>query len=164
MQENKPVGTSILQLVVTDRDSFHNGPPFSFSILSGNEEEEFVLDPHGILRSAVVFRHTESPEYVLCVQVRPRPPSTSGRLSLVLLSVPPVGWVFFVERVNIIHYRAGMFPFNLKFNFTPIKAVSLCEIEQEGREASLFRRDIPIGCTRYTVAGLISTFSKFLGF
>lgn len=71
MQENKPVGTSILQLVVTDRDSFHNGPPFSFSILSGNEEEEFVLDPHGILRSAVVFRHTESPEYVLCVQVWP---------------------------------------------------------------------------------------------
>lgn len=69
MQENKPVGTSILQLVVTDRDSFHNGPPFSFSILSGNEEEEFVLDPHGILRSAVVFQHTESPEYVLCVQV-----------------------------------------------------------------------------------------------
>lgn len=72
MQENKPVGTSILQLVVTDRDSFHNGPPFSFSILSGNEEEEFVLDPQGVLRSAVVFQHTESPEFVLCVQVRPR--------------------------------------------------------------------------------------------
>lgn len=71
MQENKPVGTSILQLVVTDRDSFHNGPPFSFSILSGNEEEEFVLDSHGILRSAVVFQHTDSPEYVLCVQVWP---------------------------------------------------------------------------------------------
>uniref|UniRef100_A0A8P0N705 Protocadherin Fat 3 n=1 Tax=Canis lupus familiaris TaxID=9615 RepID=A0A8P0N705_CANLF len=70
IQENKPVGTSILQLVVTDRDSFHNGPPFSFSILSGNEEEEFVLDPHGILRSAVVFQHTESPEYVLCVQAK----------------------------------------------------------------------------------------------
>lgn len=110
MQENKPVGTSILQLVVTDRDSFHNGPPFSFSILSGNEEEEFVLDPHGILRSAVVFQHTGSPEYVLCVQVRLRPLSTSGPRSLVLVSVP-VGWVFFVERVNIIHYRAGMFPF-----------------------------------------------------
>uniref|UniRef100_A0A5F7ZWY3 Protocadherin Fat 3 n=1 Tax=Macaca mulatta TaxID=9544 RepID=A0A5F7ZWY3_MACMU len=70
IQENKPVGTSILQLVVTDRDSFHNGPPFSFSILSGNEEEEFVLDSHGILRSAVVFQHTESLEYVLCVQAK----------------------------------------------------------------------------------------------
>ncbi|EPY83038.1 protocadherin Fat 3 [Camelus ferus] len=70
IQENKPVGTSILQLVVTDRDSFHNGPPFSFSVLSGNEEEAFMLDSHGILRSAVVFRHTESLEYVLCVQAR----------------------------------------------------------------------------------------------
>lgn len=110
MQENKPVGTSILQLVVTDRDSFHNGPPFSFSILSGNEEEEFVLDPHGILRSAVVFRHTESPEFVLCVQVWPPALCTSGWLSLVLVAVP-VGWFSFVERVNIIHYHAGMFPF-----------------------------------------------------
>ncbi|KAM7338028.1 hypothetical protein ACRRTK_004147 [Alexandromys fortis] len=70
IQENKPVGTSILQLVVTDRDSFHNGPPFSFSILSGNEDEEFVLDSHGILRSAVVFRHVESPEYLLCIQAK----------------------------------------------------------------------------------------------
>ncbi|XP_071074415.1 protocadherin Fat 3 isoform X1 [Dasypus novemcinctus] len=70
IQENKPVGTSILQLVVTDRDSFHNGPPFSFSILSGNEDEEFVLDPHGVLRSAVVFQHAESAEYVLCVQAK----------------------------------------------------------------------------------------------
>ncbi|XP_029421607.1 protocadherin Fat 3 isoform X4 [Nannospalax galili] len=70
IQENKPVGTSILQLVVTDQDSFHNGPPFSFFILSGNEEEEFVLDPHGVLRSAVVFRHTESPEHLLCVQAK----------------------------------------------------------------------------------------------
>lgn len=110
MQENKPVGTSILQLVVTDRDSFHNGPPFSFSILSGNEEEGFTLDPHGILRSAVVFRHMESPEYVLCVQVGPHSLSISGRLSLVLVSVP-VGWFFFVEQVNVIHYCAGMFPF-----------------------------------------------------
>lgn len=82
IQENKPVGTSILQLVVTDRDSFHNGPPFSFSILSGNEEEEFVLDQHGTLRSAVVFQHTESPEYVLCVQVWPRScPCRAGFLS-----------------------------------------------------------------------------------
>ncbi|KAB0365705.1 hypothetical protein FD754_009861 [Muntiacus muntjak] len=70
IQENKPVGTSVLQLMVTDKDSFHNGPPFSFSILSGNEEEAFVLDSDGILRSAVVFQHTESAEYVLCVQAK----------------------------------------------------------------------------------------------
>ncbi|TKC48871.1 hypothetical protein EI555_004782, partial [Monodon monoceros] len=99
IQENKPVGTSILQLVVTDRDSFHNGPPFSFSILSGNEEEAFVLDSDGILRSAVVFQHMESPEYVLCVQVQPHPLAASGQLSLVLVA-GPVGWVFFVKQAK----------------------------------------------------------------
>lgn len=70
VKENKPVGTSILQLVVTDKDSFHNGPPFTFTILTGNEEEEFTLDPNGVLRSAVIFRHMVATEYVLCVQVR----------------------------------------------------------------------------------------------
>ncbi|KAI1242062.1 Protocadherin Fat 3 [Lamprotornis superbus] len=70
IQENKPVGTSILQLVVTDKDSFHNGPPFTFTILTGNEEEEFTLDPHGVLRSAVIFKHMVSTEYVLCVQAK----------------------------------------------------------------------------------------------
>lgn len=63
------MGTSILQLVVTDKDSLHNGPPFTFSILAGNEEEEFTLDPQGVLRSAVVFKHMVATEYVLCVQV-----------------------------------------------------------------------------------------------
>ncbi|XP_067424484.1 protocadherin Fat 3 isoform X1 [Emydura macquarii macquarii] len=70
IQENKPVGTSILQLVVTDNDSFHNGPPFTFTILAGNEEEEFMLDPHGILRSAVIFKHMVATEYMLCVQAK----------------------------------------------------------------------------------------------
>ncbi|XP_050832385.1 protocadherin Fat 3 [Serinus canaria] len=70
IQENKPVGTSILQLVVTDKDSFHNGPPFTFTILTGNEEEEFTLDPNGVLRSAVIFKHMVSTEYVLCVQAK----------------------------------------------------------------------------------------------
>ncbi|NWH56854.1 FAT3 protein, partial [Geococcyx californianus] len=70
IQENKPVGTSILQLVVTDKDSFHNGPPFTFTILTGNEEEEFTLDPNGVLRSAVIFKHMVATEYVLCVQAK----------------------------------------------------------------------------------------------
>nr|XP_048698639.1 protocadherin Fat 3 isoform X5 [Caretta caretta] len=70
IQENKPVGTSILQLVVTDNDSFHNGPPFTFTILTGNEEEEFMLDPHGVLRSAVIFKHMVATEYMLCVQAK----------------------------------------------------------------------------------------------
>nr|XP_028581876.1 protocadherin Fat 3 isoform X4 [Podarcis muralis] len=70
IQENKPVGTSILQLVVTDKDSLHNGPPFTFSILTGNEGEEFALDQQGVLRSAVVFKYREATEYVLCIQAK----------------------------------------------------------------------------------------------
>ncbi|XP_041440520.1 protocadherin Fat 3 isoform X2 [Xenopus laevis] len=70
IQENKPVGTSILQLVVTDKDSFHNGPPYEFSIISGNGGEEFLLDQSGVLRSAVIFQHTISDEHLLCVQVK----------------------------------------------------------------------------------------------
>ncbi|ETE68948.1 Protocadherin Fat 3, partial [Ophiophagus hannah] len=70
IQENKPVGTSILQLVVTDKDSLHNGPPFTFAILAGNEEKEFMLDQQGILRSAVIFKRMVAMEYVLCIQAK----------------------------------------------------------------------------------------------
>lgn len=49
-------------------------------------------------------------------------------------------------------------PFNLKFNFTPIKAACVCEIEQEGREASLFRKDIPVEYAQQMVTGLKSAF------
>ncbi|XP_078514538.1 protocadherin Fat 3 isoform X1 [Lissotriton helveticus] len=70
IQENKPVGTSILQLVVTDKDSFHNGPPFTFTILSGNEDGAFALDQHGVLRSATMFTHTDATEYLLAVQAK----------------------------------------------------------------------------------------------
>nr|XP_033804886.1 protocadherin Fat 3 isoform X2 [Geotrypetes seraphini] len=70
IQENKPMGTSILQLMVTDKDSFHNGPPFTFSILSGNEEAAFLLDQDGVLRSAVTFKRTVATEYLLSVQAK----------------------------------------------------------------------------------------------
>uniref|UniRef100_A0A8C4NQV8 FAT atypical cadherin 3a n=1 Tax=Dicentrarchus labrax TaxID=13489 RepID=A0A8C4NQV8_DICLA len=56
IQENKPIGTSILQLSITDLDSSHNGPPFDFRLLSGNEGGEFVLDKDGTLVANQVFR------------------------------------------------------------------------------------------------------------
>ncbi|XP_075054823.1 protocadherin Fat 3 isoform X5 [Mixophyes fleayi] len=77
IQENKPIGTSILQLVVTDKDSYHNGPPFTFTILSGNEGGKFVLDQSGVLRSSVTFQHTILNEHLLIIQVR-----DSGKPSL----------------------------------------------------------------------------------
>ncbi|XP_043928134.1 protocadherin Fat 3 isoform X2 [Protopterus annectens] len=70
IQENKPVDTSIMQLVVTDMDSSHNGPPFTFSIISGNDKGLFSLDQMGVLRSAVVFSQKIATEYIICVQAK----------------------------------------------------------------------------------------------
>ncbi|XP_041850205.1 LOW QUALITY PROTEIN: protocadherin Fat 3a [Melanotaenia boesemani] len=69
IQENKPIGTSILQFSVIDQDSSHNGPPFSFSILSGNEGGEFVLEKDGTLVANQVFRRDLATEYVIQIQV-----------------------------------------------------------------------------------------------
>ncbi|KTG47058.1 hypothetical protein cypCar_00009390 [Cyprinus carpio] len=68
IQENKPLGTSVLQLSVIDNDASHNGPPFHFHILSGNEGAWFKLDREGLLTSNQVFRRSEGTEYVIHVQ------------------------------------------------------------------------------------------------
>ncbi|XP_066555366.1 protocadherin Fat 3 isoform X3 [Amia ocellicauda] len=81
IQENKQIGTSIVQLSVTDKDSSHNGPPYEFSIVSGNEGNEFTLDQNGVLKSNFVFRQEVATEYVISVQAKdsgkPRLSSTS---------------------------------------------------------------------------------------
>uniref|UniRef100_A0A3P9L436 FAT atypical cadherin 3a n=1 Tax=Oryzias latipes TaxID=8090 RepID=A0A3P9L436_ORYLA len=77
IQENKPIGTTILQLSVIDRDSSRNGPPFSFQILSGNEGREFVLKEDGTLTANQVFKRQFATEYILQIQV-----SDSGKPSL----------------------------------------------------------------------------------
>ena len=69
-QENKPIGTTILQLSVIDQDSSHNGPPFDFRILSGNEGEEFVLEKDGTLVTNQVFRRDLATEYIIQIQVK----------------------------------------------------------------------------------------------
>lgn len=68
-KENKPIGTSILQMSVIDQDSSHNGPPFDFRILSGNEGGEFVLEKDGTLVANHMFRRDLATEYVLQIQV-----------------------------------------------------------------------------------------------
>lgn len=68
-KENKPIGTSILQLSITDHDSSHNGPPFDFHILSGNDGDEFVLEKDGTLVTNQVFRRELAAEYILQIQV-----------------------------------------------------------------------------------------------
>ena len=69
LQENKPVGFSVLQLVVTDRDSSHNGPPFFFSIVSGNEEGAFEVNQQGALLTAAAINRKVKDHYLLHVKV-----------------------------------------------------------------------------------------------
>lgn len=69
-QENKPIGTSILQFSIVDLDSPLNGPPFDFCILSGNEGGEFVLEKDGTLVANQVFRRDVATEYSIHVQVK----------------------------------------------------------------------------------------------
>jgi len=68
-QENKSIGTSILQLSVNDQDSSNNGEPFDFRILSGNEGREFVLEKDGTLVANQVFRRDLANEYSILIQV-----------------------------------------------------------------------------------------------
>ncbi|XP_034385055.1 protocadherin Fat 3a isoform X3 [Cyclopterus lumpus] len=81
IQENKPIGTSILQLSVNDLDSSHNGEPFDFRILSGNQGGEFVLEKDGTLVANQVFRRDLATEYAVLIQVtdsgKPRLSSSS---------------------------------------------------------------------------------------
>ncbi|KAM8902414.1 protocadherin Fat 3-like isoform 10-T12 [Spinachia spinachia] len=69
IQENKPIGTSILQLSVNDEDSSCNGEPFDFRILSGNEGGQFVLEKDGTLVANQVFRRDLATEHAITIQV-----------------------------------------------------------------------------------------------
>ncbi|KAM9376180.1 LOW QUALITY PROTEIN: protocadherin Fat 2 [Pholidichthys leucotaenia] len=69
LQEGESVGSSILQLVVTDRDTPKNGPPFSFHIVSGNEDRRFHVDQGGLLSLSAPLRKKVKPRHQLKVQV-----------------------------------------------------------------------------------------------
>ncbi|KAL4679485.1 hypothetical protein H8959_009135 [Pygathrix nigripes] len=69
IQENKPVGFSVLQLVVTDEDSSHNGPPFFFTIVTGNDDEAFEINQQGVLLTSSAIKRKEKDHYLLQVKV-----------------------------------------------------------------------------------------------
>ncbi|XP_076001621.1 protocadherin Fat 1a isoform X2 [Genypterus blacodes] len=85
IQENRPKGTSVLQLTVTDRDATHNGPPFTFAIMDGNEGDAFQINQQGALVAAEVLSRKRKEHYLLHAQV-----SDSGKpqlLSTAFISV-----------------------------------------------------------------------------
>lgn len=77
------MGTSILQVTVSDRDASHNGPPFTFSIISGNEDGAFDITPQGALVSAATLSRQAQELYLLQVQVRPQSPFLSAAAGVV---------------------------------------------------------------------------------
>ncbi|XP_028272859.1 protocadherin Fat 2 [Parambassis ranga] len=68
LQEGESVGSSILQLVVTDKDTPKNGPPFSFHIVSGNEDRRFHVDQGGLLSLSAPLRKRVKPHHQLKIQ------------------------------------------------------------------------------------------------
>ncbi|XP_051541220.1 protocadherin Fat 3-like [Myxocyprinus asiaticus] len=81
IQLNKPAGTTILTLSVSDKDSPRNGAPFEFRIVSGNKGNAFSLDKNGELQTNRVLGPDATREYTLEIQARdsgkPRLSSTS---------------------------------------------------------------------------------------
>lgn len=71
-QENRPKGTSVLQLTVSDRDASHNGPPFAFTIVDGNEGDAFHIDQQGALVAAGPLNRKSREHYLLQAQVSGR--------------------------------------------------------------------------------------------
>uniref|UniRef100_A0A4W5KGH0 FAT atypical cadherin 2 n=1 Tax=Hucho hucho TaxID=62062 RepID=A0A4W5KGH0_9TELE len=67
--EGETIGSSILQLVVTDRDTPQNGPPFTFHIVSGNEDRRFHVDQGGLLSISAPLKKKIKPQHLLKIQV-----------------------------------------------------------------------------------------------
>ncbi|XP_043925348.1 protocadherin Fat 2 [Protopterus annectens] len=68
-RENIAVGTNLLNLRVTDRDTASNGPPFHFRITAGNDGKNFHITHDGILQTATVLNRKAKDNYQLQVQV-----------------------------------------------------------------------------------------------
>lgn len=69
VQEGEAVGSTLLQLLVSDKDTPTNGPPFSFHIVSGNEERRFHVDQGGLLSLSAPLRRKTRTKHLLKIQV-----------------------------------------------------------------------------------------------
>lgn len=69
VQEDRPLGHTILKFFVEDADAPPNAAPYTFDFQSGNEMGAFRLEQDGYLRSATRFNHRIKDRYVLQVRV-----------------------------------------------------------------------------------------------
>lgn len=69
LQEDKPLGYTVLKFIITDADTTPNAAPYTFDIRSGNEGVAFRLDQEGNLRTAMKFNHKFKENYLLHIRV-----------------------------------------------------------------------------------------------
>lgn len=65
------MGTSVLELIMSDRDSPENGPPYSFQITQGNDGKAFDVTQNGLLVTSSILNKRVKEQYLLQVQVKP---------------------------------------------------------------------------------------------
>nr|XP_012326306.1 protocadherin Fat 2 isoform X2 [Aotus nancymaae] len=85
VQENSPIGSKVLQLILSDPDSPENGPPYSFRITKGNNGSAFRVTPDGWLVTAEGLSRRAQEWYQLQIQasdsgIPPLSSSTSVRV------------------------------------------------------------------------------------
>lgn len=54
---------------MTDRDASHNGPPFTFAIVDGNEGDAFHISERGALVAVGALKRKNVEHYLLQAQV-----------------------------------------------------------------------------------------------
>ncbi|KAM7141484.1 protocadherin Fat 2 [Molossus nigricans] len=69
VQENCPVGSKVLQLILSDPDSPENGPPYSFQITKGNDGSAFRVTSDGWLVTTAYLSRRVQEWYQLQIEV-----------------------------------------------------------------------------------------------
>ncbi|KAK1343482.1 hypothetical protein QTO34_016262 [Cnephaeus nilssonii] len=69
VQENCPIGSKVLQLILSDPDSPENGPPYSFQITKGNDGSAFRVTPDGWLVTTTYLSRRVQELYQLQIEV-----------------------------------------------------------------------------------------------
>ncbi|XP_039095434.1 protocadherin Fat 2 [Hyaena hyaena] len=69
VQENSPIGSKVLQLILSDPDSPENGPPYSFRITKGNDGSAFRVTPDGWLVTTMGLSKRVQEWYQLQIKV-----------------------------------------------------------------------------------------------
>ncbi|XP_062941472.1 protocadherin Fat 2 [Cynocephalus volans] len=94
VQENSPIGSKVLQLILSDPDSPENGPPYSFRITKGNNGSAFRVTPDGWLVTTTGLNRKVQEWYQLHIEatdsgVPPLSSSTSVKVHITEQSLYP---------------------------------------------------------------------------